>query len=493
MQVPAIIGRASGVDLRLDDPGVSRRHAEIDMVGGQIQLTDLGSANGVYVNGRKISGPVILSSGDLLTLGSTKLMVSFLMDEPETETIILHSIPSEETLHIDSKRLQVLYKIAVGMAEYEDVDQLLENFFTALSGLLSFDRHFLVTIDDDGDFSVLYPTGESRVPLSTTIAEKVLVTGQTLLLRDAMTDTAFSGHESIVAFGIHSAICAPLRFRNRIFGFVYLDRDITDSFSMEDMKLVRAATFIIGPILENIRLREAIEERYQKTLSHLKKTEARLIDMERLAAFASLARSVAHEIRNPLMIAGGLMERLRPGLTGEGREKITTALRAIGKIDLILREVDSFVSNRSIEKKIVNIESMLQDYFEGMGPEFEKRGIHYHFCRSDKHYLCMVDERLFRQALDLIFKDVLERPPRDRVISICTGQSNGNVELCFGQVQEDSVLAEPFDERTVRKPWSFGLFLNMAYKIIVDHGGRMFLNTGANTALPMKIVLPLYV
>ena len=435
--LPAVIGRSREADIRLHDPGVSRRHAEITASDHGIQITDLESANGVIINGSRINGPALLHDGDIVIVGSSRLKVKASFSEPQTETVILQSISSGEKWHVDSRRLQVLYDIAVCMAEYEDVEQLLKDFFESLADLMKFDRHFVMTLDETGKLSAIYPAGAEDLPLSSTIAEKVMVSGETLLLQDAMTDSAFEAQESIMAFGIHSAICAPLRFRNRVFGFVYIDRKIAGSFSIEDMRLVRAAAFIIGPILENIRLRKEIEARYHETLSSLKETESRLINMERLAGFASLAQSVAHEIRNPLMIAGGLLERIKCNGSDDERRKIARALNAIKKIDGILHEVDAFVTLRPAEKKLVNVKILLESYMDGLCPELESRGLKCHLNASGKYHLALLDKKLFLQAMDLILRDIFERPPADGVLEISLIQSEGSVEIIFGEMEQE--------------------------------------------------------
>ena len=70
----ATIGRSRDCDVVLADPNVSRRHAELIPDGhGGWQVRDLGSTNGVKVNGRKIDGPAALESGDRIALGTADL------------------------------------------------------------------------------------------------------------------------------------------------------------------------------------------------------------------------------------------------------------------------------------------------------------------------------------------------------------------------------------------------------------------------------------
>ncbi|WP_109472651.1 FhaA domain-containing protein [Ornithinimicrobium cavernae] len=72
-----VLGRDASADLVIDDPGVSRRHAEIrithDGPHQQVIVRDLGSTNGSYLNGDQV-GTEQLSEGDRLTVGSTTLI-----------------------------------------------------------------------------------------------------------------------------------------------------------------------------------------------------------------------------------------------------------------------------------------------------------------------------------------------------------------------------------------------------------------------------------
>ena len=68
-----VIGRASNADIRLDDTGVSRQHAEVRREGDDVILVDLGSTNGSSVNGRVVER-VRLTPGDRIEMGRTVLV-----------------------------------------------------------------------------------------------------------------------------------------------------------------------------------------------------------------------------------------------------------------------------------------------------------------------------------------------------------------------------------------------------------------------------------
>ncbi len=69
----AVLGRSREADVVVDDPNVSRRHAEVRPSGGSWIVRDLGSTNGVKVNGRRIQGAQSLKPGDTIELGTARV------------------------------------------------------------------------------------------------------------------------------------------------------------------------------------------------------------------------------------------------------------------------------------------------------------------------------------------------------------------------------------------------------------------------------------
>ncbi|MFJ8648372.1 FHA domain-containing protein [Streptomyces sp. NPDC093546] len=66
---PLRIGRDPANGLRLSHETVSRAHAELSMQGDHWLLRDLGSTNGTTVNGRRVTGTVVVRAGDLVSFG----------------------------------------------------------------------------------------------------------------------------------------------------------------------------------------------------------------------------------------------------------------------------------------------------------------------------------------------------------------------------------------------------------------------------------------
>jgi tRNA A-37 threonylcarbamoyl transferase component Bud32 len=75
-QVPLTIGRAPTCGATLNDPGVSGTHAQVIFEGQALVVMDMGSRNGVFVNNAKINQRQVVTTGDLVVIGSTRMSVS---------------------------------------------------------------------------------------------------------------------------------------------------------------------------------------------------------------------------------------------------------------------------------------------------------------------------------------------------------------------------------------------------------------------------------
>ena len=70
-----VIGRLPECNLRIESKALSRRHAQIDVKDGAVTVKDLGSTNGTFVDGQKITEEVELKNGQILRIGPLETQV----------------------------------------------------------------------------------------------------------------------------------------------------------------------------------------------------------------------------------------------------------------------------------------------------------------------------------------------------------------------------------------------------------------------------------
>src|SRR6185295_13033850 len=84
VETQLVVGRVDA-DVTIDDPLVSRRHAVIRPAGNGLEVEDLGSLNGTWVNGERLDGPRALRDGDLVQVGGASFEIEGAAVEQDSE------------------------------------------------------------------------------------------------------------------------------------------------------------------------------------------------------------------------------------------------------------------------------------------------------------------------------------------------------------------------------------------------------------------------
>lgn len=115
-----VIGRAADCQLSLDDPLVSRNHATLTVTLDAVVLADLGSRNGVRVNGDRIDGKKKLAHGDQIAIGSQEMVV---MSRRDVAADTLIQAPTQRVATFGL--LGILADKALAMGRGDEAEKLL--------------------------------------------------------------------------------------------------------------------------------------------------------------------------------------------------------------------------------------------------------------------------------------------------------------------------------------------------------------------------------
>jgi hypothetical protein len=107
-----VLGR-DGADIEIEDSAVSRQHARLRPQGDTLQIEDLGSTNGTYVNGSKIDEPAIVRPGDFINIGQSTLEIGG-VDWRLAETRALAMPPGEAQAAPTSEEYRPTAPMSVG-------------------------------------------------------------------------------------------------------------------------------------------------------------------------------------------------------------------------------------------------------------------------------------------------------------------------------------------------------------------------------------------
>jgi DNA-binding winged helix-turn-helix (wHTH) protein len=84
-----VIGRSADVEVRLDAPSVSRRHARLVVTPGRTVLEDFGSKNGTFRGDERVTAPIALADGDAIRIGLLLVIFHARLSSTDTQTISL--------------------------------------------------------------------------------------------------------------------------------------------------------------------------------------------------------------------------------------------------------------------------------------------------------------------------------------------------------------------------------------------------------------------
>jgi class 3 adenylate cyclase len=107
------IGRGDDAGVRIDDPEISRAHAVIAPTFDGLEIRDLGSLNGTWVNGERISGPTPLAPRDVIKLGATQVEVVS-VGGGRRATPVPRSAPTPVEAEDELRPVSVLFADVVG-------------------------------------------------------------------------------------------------------------------------------------------------------------------------------------------------------------------------------------------------------------------------------------------------------------------------------------------------------------------------------------------
>jgi adenylate cyclase len=304
-----VVGRAVTSDVPIYDPTISRRHAEITLVAGGVRVKDLGSSNGTFLNGARIT-QADAAANDVVTFGKVAFKVAGITPParpsapaPEVGTTggsrampqgtIVRQLPvspssggvkaialetgpaavgashlkvkAESETERREKKLELLLEISKELSRQQELDQLLHKVVDVTFQIMNVDRVSILLLDPRT--KELVPkvsrsrTGDTNaaklVPQS--IARKAVEDRVAILSDNAAADDRFKG-KSILIQSVRSAMCTPLLGSDQqALGIIYVDNQTAiHSFTDEDLEFLIAFGNIVTTAVENSQLGERV-------------------------------------------------------------------------------------------------------------------------------------------------------------------------------------------------------------------------------------------
>jgi HD-GYP domain-containing protein (c-di-GMP phosphodiesterase class II) len=270
------IGRSPQADYVIDEPSLSRIHAAVAMSeDGALSIEDLGSTNGVFVNGSRQKSSA-LTIGDGVVFGILEYRVEAApveQLEDFSDSTIYRAIKIEEPKTVDTIAIAGLLASSRELMACSDLPGLLDRVLDRLQPVLKPDRSAILLFDAaSGELTTraVRPAGEytsiSDFASATAVREAIRAR-EVLEVSDARLDSRLQDAQSIARSGVRSAICVPLLGRSGPIGALYADQVwYAGRFSKEQVQYAAAFAAHAAAALETAKLYDDRERHFRATL-----------------------------------------------------------------------------------------------------------------------------------------------------------------------------------------------------------------------------------
>ena len=269
------LGRSSANELCYpEDAGLSRQHLAIEKDGDTWTVRDLGSKNGTFVNGVRITSPYPLGKNDRVTAGhialdfgenslpppadNTVIFIEGVTPTTSVSTTVatsLKGVLSQEKEIEGGPQMRALIRAGRELAGNMPLAELFKLIMNLSVEAVGATRGVLMTIEGK-ELVVQAALGEG-FRISNTVRDRVIKEKTSLLVRDARLDEAFADRMSIVQQQIRSMLAVPLQTDDRVIGLIYLDSPhFIKEFSKDDLSLLTVMANVAAIRIEHTRLAE---------------------------------------------------------------------------------------------------------------------------------------------------------------------------------------------------------------------------------------------
>jgi transcriptional regulator with GAF, ATPase, and Fis domain len=326
------VGRESSNRMPLRDVTVSRQHCIIEMREGRVEVSDLESHNGTFVNGIPVSKRT-LSHGDMLRVGQCELVFLTEADTPSlpphvlysegTTTDVLKTVklrdshpgsPSPSAVGRMARDLTALVKISRTINSIRDPQELQRKLLECIFEVVPADFGAILLIDQPED----EPTSICSYDREGRDAQQVSVRRE-LVQRALWEQSAVIAEESAGSQTAENAMCVALVAVQRTIGVLYLTSSGPErQFEEDHVHFLNSAAGIAAVTLENVLALESLRAENRRLRAELEPGDGIVGDGKAMRHLAGLIAKMA---------AGDSTVLLR-GESGTGKELVARAIHA---------------------------------------------------------------------------------------------------------------------------------------------------------------------
>ncbi len=409
---------------------------------------------------------------------------------------------SEQALRRRNQELAALIEINRMVTSSLNLDEVLKATIRGIREILQVEAGSLVLVDEEADRLVFRTTfspeqgwvsGRTIQP-GEGIVGYVVQTGEPQLVNNVERDPHFSAEaDEEVGIVARAILCVPLRIRERVIGAVEVINKLGGEFTGEDLELLQAMAASVAVAVDNANLYGELADFARE----LERSQAQLVQAEKMAAIGRLAASIAHEINNPLQaIHNSLHLSLHRGLEEEKRwQYLTMAQGEVQRlIEIVQRMLDFYRPSRGGVTS-TDINSVVENVLALAQKRLEHSSVRVH-TRLDPGLppLPLIADQITQVFLNIVI-NAIEAMPSGGDLHLETLLAEGN-EWVLVRFRDTGIgmspeqIANLFEPFYTTKSDGTGLGLAISYGIVERHGGTIEVSSQPGQGTTFVVRLP---
>ncbi|MBN1119986.1 MAG: GAF domain-containing protein [Anaerolineae bacterium] len=408
------------------------------------------------------------------------------------------------------------------MAETRQLDPLLDYAMCEAIKLVGAQRGYLVLLSDDGtfDFRVqrdqdgnLVEDGEDQI--STSIMNRVVESGEPILIEDAMSDQSFGKSISVVELKLRSVMCVPLISRGITIGAVFVENRLAKGvFEKDDLPPLilfanQAAVSIVNAMLnDDLEARVAVRTaELERAKENLERSWLEAVEANRLRTV--FLGNVAHDIRSPLTMAVSALSLFKDGTIGNLDEEqlswvdqMSTGIRHA--LDLIrdlfdLAKID--MGQLTLYPERIDLHTFLGEVYTVGNMLRWNEGVMFHLDIDDDLPEMVIDPIRIRQVILNLLTNACKYTKSGEVAlyahtlpdqeTVLIGVADTGIGIPTEQLEAIFERFRQGDQDMVHRQHGTGLGLAICRELVDMHGGQIWAESAVGEGADFKFVLPL--
>jgi two-component system NtrC family sensor kinase len=428
-------------------------------------LVTIGSQIGAAVERARLYEEAQHRSEDLAVLNEITRAVTSSLDLDQVLKTSLHGI--RQILHVQAGTLILV--------EPESGEWQFRNTLNTLEGYLRTDAHQPHT-------GIVYRVIDSREPL---ILNEVPLKSK--LHGGGSTDASRS-----TTLVLRNILAVPMIVKSRAVGAIVVINKLEGAYTSDDLEMLQFLAAAVAIAAENARLYGELAD----FAKELERSQAQLVQAEKLAATGRLAASIAHEINNPLQaIHNCLHLAINRPLTEEKKQHyLVMAQEEVERLITLVQRTLEFYRPSKGRSALTRVNDLIENVLALSSKQFEQGSINVHKnLTNNLPEIAAVPDQLTQVWLNLII-NAIEAMPDGGDLTITTSASDDWLNVAIqdtgpGVNPED--VAKIFEPFYTTKATGTGLGLSVSYGIIQRHGGRIDVNGVPGEGTTFSVSLPI--